>query len=390
MSRRPIALSPDLLRLQNEEYDLDISGGYLLVRAVPYVNSARQILRGILIVKLELAGDIATKPTDHRAYWTGEHPCHSNGAKIVSFEHPSPPQDLGHGVRADFTFSAKADYRDYHHQVTTYVGRIAGEAAKLDPEVSARVSPAIPQDAADGVFKYVDTASSRAGIAVVNDRVAGKRIGIVGLGGTGAYILDLITKTAVAEIRMFDGDFFSQHNAFRAPGAPTLALLQSRPKKVAYYHAIYSNMHSGLIAHDVFLDETNLELLQGLDFVFLCIDRALSKRAIVRWLIANEVPFIETGMGLLLGEGQLGGIVRIATSTAATRAHAGRHISYSDGADAANEYATNIQIAELNALNATLAVIRWKKLMGVYRDARNEYHGGYSVAAGEIVSEGIQ
>lgn len=390
MSRRPIAHSPDLLRLQNEGYDLAIRGGYLLVRDVPYADAGRQVRRGTLIVKLDLAGDVANKPTDHVAYWTGDHPCHSDGTKITAFEHPSPAQDFGDGVRADFMFSAKADYRDYHHKVTTYVGRIMGEAAKLDPEASAQTFPAIPGASAEGVFKYIDTASSRAGIGAVNDRVVGQRIGIVGLGGTGAYVLDLVAKTAAAEIHLFDGDVFSQHNAFRAPGAPTLEQLQARPKKVVHFAAVYSNMRNWIVAHDAFLDETNISLLDGLDFVFLCIDRASAKRTSVERLVATGVPFVEVGMGVVLNDGQLSGIVRIATSTPDSRDNAARHISYADDGDVANEYATNIQIAELNALNAALAVIRWKKLLGVYRDARNEYHGGYSIAAGEIVSEGMR
>ena len=47
-------------------------------------------------------------------------------------------------IRADFTFSAKADYRDYHHKVTTYIGRIAGEAAVIDPTIRAKHFPRYP------------------------------------------------------------------------------------------------------------------------------------------------------------------------------------------------------------------------------------------------------
>ncbi len=67
--------------------------------------------RGILISKLELSGDITNKPSDHVAYWTGEHPCHSDGRKITAFENGSSPQSLYEGVYANFTFSAKAPYR---------------------------------------------------------------------------------------------------------------------------------------------------------------------------------------------------------------------------------------------------------------------------------------
>jgi hypothetical protein len=179
--------------MQNEGYDLDIRGGYLLVRDVPYVDSSGTIRLGILISKLELSGDKTVKPTDHVAYWTGEHPCHSDGSKITAIQNSSAPQDFGDGIRADHTFSAKADYRDYHHKMTTYIARITGEATKLEDRVSARTYPAIPADDDTCIFKYLDTATSRAGIGAVNGRIAGQKIGIAGFGGTCAYILDLVS-----------------------------------------------------------------------------------------------------------------------------------------------------------------------------------------------------
>lgn len=387
MSRRPIALSTDLLRLRNEGYDLDVVAGFLVVRDVPAVNASGTVARGILFMALDLAGDVATKPTSHVAYWQGEHPCHWDGRRIAAFENPSPPHEPGGNMRADFTFSAKADYRDFHHKVTTYVGRIEAEAALVECGATARTYPPVPADE-DDVFRYVDTASSRAGIGAVNERLAGQRVGIVGLGGTGAYVLDLVAKTVVAEVHLFDGDVFSQHNAFRAPGAPTLAQLARRPAKVNHFAEVYGEMRRGVIPHQMFLDATNAALLDGLDFVFLCLDSADAKRLVVDRLTVNGTPFVDVGMGVLLQDGLLGGIVRITTSTSRNRTAALPHISFADGNGAANEYSTNIQIAELNALNAALAAIRWKKLFGIYRDSRREYYGGYSIASGQIVSEG--
>ena len=119
MSRRLIDRSLDLRRLRNEGYELEIRGGYLLIRGVPYVTANKVITAGTLISKLSLSGDRTNKPDEHVCYWEGEHPCHADGSKIRSIEHSSPPQDLGNGVRANFTFSAKADYRNYHHKMTT-------------------------------------------------------------------------------------------------------------------------------------------------------------------------------------------------------------------------------------------------------------------------------
>jgi hypothetical protein len=390
MSRQLIDRSPDLLRLQNEGYDIEIRGGYLLIRNVPYVDTERTVRTGTLISKLELSGDRTNKPTDHVALWAGEHPCHADGSVIASIRHSSTRQDLGDGVVADCTFSAKADYRDYRHKMTTYIGRITGEATKIDPEATARTFPAIAAEEGASAFKYIDTASSRAGIGAVNAKVAGQRIGIVGLGGTGSYTLDFVAKTQVAEIRIIDGDVFSQHNAFRAPGAPSLAQLEAKPHKVVHFNELYSNMHKGIVVHDVFLDETNLSLLDGLDFVFVCLDRGSIKRHVINYLIARGTPFVEVGMGVVLNGGQLSGVVRVTASTSDTRESAAPHISYADGDGEVNEYASNIQIAELNALNAALAVIRWKKMFGIYSDIRKEYYAGYSIPSGQIISESKQ
>lgn len=389
MSRRPIARSADLLRLQNEGYDLEIRGGYLLVRSVPFVTSLATVrYDGVLITTLEMSDDMTSVPNDHRAFWTGEHPCHSDGRKISSIEHGSAAQNLGNGVQADFMFSAKAHYRDYYHKVTTYLGRITGEATKIDPQATAQTYPAILTDGEGEVFKYVDTATSRAGIGAINCMVVGQKIGIIGLGGTGSYVLDLVAKTPVTEIHLFDDDVFSQHNAFRSPGAPGHEELAAKPKKVAHLKSIYEKMRNGILAHEAYITEENVALLDGLDFVFVCADSGSVKEKIVLRLVANGTPFVEVGMGVVPVDGQLGGIVRVTTSTAKTRDQAAPHISYADGDGGANDYASNIQIAELNALNAAIAVIQWKKLISFYQDTREQYYTGFSIASGAIISEG--
>ena len=62
----------------------------------------------------------------------------------------------------------------------------------------------------------------RVGIGALTELLIKDKVAIIGLGGTGSYILDLIAKTPVAEIRIFDADEFLQHNAFRAPSAASL------------------------------------------------------------------------------------------------------------------------------------------------------------------------
>lgn len=48
-------------------------------------------------------------------------------------------------------------------------------------------------------------------------------------------------------------------------------------------------------------------------------------------------------------------------------------------------YRTNVQIGELNALNACLAVIRFKQLRGFYLEATPNYHLLFEIADLKIV-----
>lgn len=57
------------------------------------------------------------------------------------------------------------------------------------------------------------------------------------------------------------------------------------------------------------------------------------------------------------------------------------------GRDADGVYSHNIQIAELNALNAALAVIRWKKWCGFYLDLEGEHHSIYTLDGNNIINE---
>jgi molybdopterin/thiamine biosynthesis adenylyltransferase len=386
MSQQLIARNPDLQRLRNEGYHLEIRGGYLLVKDVPYVNGQCAVKRGILITTLDFNGDVTVPPSSHVAMWTGEHPCHHDGRKITAIENGSAAQDLGDGIRADFTFSAKAAYRDFHHKVTTYIGRIAGEAAVLET-VTAQTFPVYADDTEQAVFNYIDTASSRADLGALNDRLAHMRIAIVGLGGTGSFVLDLVAKTTVREIHLFDGDRYSSHNAFRAPGATSLDQLRAGQQKVHHWAEVYSRMRKGVHAHNVFVSDENVELLAGFDFVFLCIDADERKPGLIDGLERLGLAFIDTGLGVVRGDqGSLSGIVRVSTSTPQNRQHARRHIAFGSS-DARNEYSTNIQVVELNAANALMAVIKWKKLCGFYRDSSSEYYACFSIAANDIVNE---
>ena len=64
-----------------------------------------------------------------------------------------------------------------------------------------------------------------------------------------------------------------------------------------------------------------------------------------------------------------------------------RRIDFSDPDDGANEYARNIQVADLNALTACLAVLRWKKYAGFYRDYEREHNMLFTIDSAFLLNE---
>lgn len=395
MSQKPISRSADLTQLRNEGYDLEIRSDHLLVKDVPYVGSGRVVKRGILVMPLKLAGDVTVKPENHVAHFIGEFPRRADDTLIDTIGNVSNARTkLGEGVEIDQTFSAKpmpsGAYENYYDKVTQYVTILSGYAQKIELGVTAKTfRPVAAADEQETVFKYIDTASTRAEIGAVSAKLATvQKIAIVGLGGTGSYVLDLVAKTPMREIHLYDGDDFLQHNAFRTPGAPSLEELVAIPKKAAYLKGIYDKMRNGIFVHEDYIGADNVNELRVMSFVFLCME-GTAKKFIVEKLEEFGLPFIDVGMGVYLSEGSLGGILRATTSTPAQRDHLRKRVSFASNADR-NEYATNIQIADLNALNAALAVIKWKKLAGFYQDLDREHHCTYTIGGNMLRNEDVQ
>src|SRR4029077_15554897 len=202
--------------------------------------------------------------------FSGEYPCHKDGTPIDQIRNQSLRQRLGNGVEIHHSFSSKppSGYGDYYEKLTTYVAILSGPASSIDPDVTAKSDPIIEPDEPDSVFKYIDTASSRAGIDAATKKLQASSVAIVGLGGTGSYVLDLVAKTPVRQIHLYDGDAFLQHNAFRSPGAPSCDDLRVQLSKATYFKNLYAKMHRGIVDHPVRVDSGNVEELRGVDFVF--------------------------------------------------------------------------------------------------------------------------
>jgi len=388
MSHQLIDLNPDLKRLREDRYDIKIVDGDLMVGNVPYLNAAKQVKRGTLRSKLNLSADILGRPDPHTVKFDGECcPCNQHGQPMLTLLPGRNEKDFA-------TFSRKPPppndhYDNYYDQIKTYIMFLLTPIHTIDPSVTAQWPTVVEATKVESIFVYEETASSRAGISEVTKKLAQHRVVIIGVGGTGSYILDQIAKTPVKQIDIYDADTLLNHNAFRAPGAPSIEELRAYPKKVVYFAAQYSKMHRGIKAHEERIEASNVEQLKGTDFVFLSMDSGEQKRLIVSKLEEFGIPFIDVGMGVKLINGSLAGTLRVTVSTNKKRDHVVKmnRISYADANDEKNDYGENIQTADLNALNAILAVIKWKKLLGFYADLKQEFNNTFFIETNKLLNE---
>lgn len=379
--------SPDLKQLVDEGFEIEVKGGHLIVHHIPYVNSNREIKYGTLITALSLNNNVTLKPDTHVMGFMGEHPCNKDGSIISAIHHSSPNQQVADGFVMNHTFSNKPPngYENYYHKVTQYEKIISAPAKSLDKSVTAQTFKVTECNEDESVFHYIDSNSSRANINHLNSKFIGQRIGIVGVGGTGSYILDLVAKTAVDEILLFDADEFLQHNAFRAPGAASIDTLNKRMKKVDYFAEIYSQMRRGIKAYPEYVTEKNIELLNGLSYVFVCVDSNSARSMIISNLKKFSVTFIDVGLGVNVVDKNLIGQLRVTVGTPEKYDHIPKRIGSASMED--DEYATNIQIADLNAMNALMAVVKWKKLCGFYQDLNQEHNSTFTINTGQLIHE---
>jgi len=368
-------------RLLDEDFCLTFVGNHLVVEHVPYVTTEKVVAHGRLALPVVFSGDTVQDGSgDHRIWFIGTQPCDETGQPLAG------PQPEAHGITPDlaasFMISSKPKigslFANMYEKVTSYVRVLSHPAIALDPTATARPGSGWTEIPDNLPFVYRDTGTARAGTAGLNDKFRGQRIGIIGLGGTGGYILDQVAKTWVDGIVLFDGDVFDNHNAFRAPSAASMSELNERPNKAVYFADLYSRMHTGITAHTEFVTEDNLDLLADCTFVFMAAADAEDKPAILRWLGERGIPCIEVGMGVRDEDGKLSGLLAVVNR-------------FDQGATdvapvvgGANEYDRNIQTADLNALNAILAVIEWKKFLGYYAELEPRDEVVYRLFDGSI------
>ncbi len=368
----------DLKLLVEKGYALGFDSNCIVIRDIPYLGAQGQLHTGSIIAKLEFINEVKVKQVDHQIFFAGSVPHDINGVCIPNLgggAHHFPLSEDYADVVIERSFSNKPKaagaYDDFFHKIETYVAIISGPAMtkhNIDP-YTYRVNKNV---ASDSIFKLHDTLTSRAEIGDLNDKLKQDVVAIIGVGGTGAYVLDFLAKSPVREIRLFDADRFHIHNAYRSPGR--VESKEFGETKASVYSSRYENFRHNISGDSTFIDDSSHESLTDVTFAFVCVDKGEARSKIFDLLISMKIPFIDVGMGLDRKKGAIDGLVRT-TYYSPELANVIREKNLAPLTDTQDDiYRANIQIGELNALNAAMAVIKFKQIRGIYHEVLPVYH----------------
>jgi molybdopterin/thiamine biosynthesis adenylyltransferase len=378
----------DLGRLLERKLALKLDSSYLVVRDLPYLDQAGQLKIGALVTKLVFVDNLRIGPQEnHQVFFAGSLPHNIDGTPIPNLGSQIATLALGDPsivVERQFSNKPSEGFSNLFDKIESYVTLISGPAQTRDgiTPYTGRVDEG---ELHESVFKFHDTLTSRAEIGDLAQRFKDEVVMIVGLGGTGTYVLDLLAKTPVKEIRGFDHDVFYVHNAFRSPGR--LEASELGFKKAAVCRGRYENFRTGVVIEPRFIDASSEAEVRGVTFAFVCVDKGSSRAGIFELLLANQIPFIDVGMGIDRKPGPLSGMVRM-TYYPRENGAAIRDARLAEMVDDPNDiYRTNVQLAELNALNAAVAVIKYKQIRGFYHNDRSWDHLLFGIDDLHVVGE---
>ena len=119
-----------------------------------------------------------------------------------------------------------------------------------------------------------------------------KRVLVVGCGGLGGHIIDMLTRIGIGSLRVVDGDVFDATNLNRQLLSQQ-PLLGTSKAKAAEAHAARVNPDVAVEAVDTFMTEENVQLLiAGCDIVMDALDNVSSRRILADACERAHIPYV--------------------------------------------------------------------------------------------------
>ncbi|KPH81107.1 ThiF family adenylyltransferase [Bosea vaviloviae] len=364
-----VSHNPVLRDLDETGYLIDFVGGYLVIYGLPCLDGQGGLQNGDWVTPLDLNGAVIGAPSNHQAWWRGVRPHDQQGRELRLGGGPDAITVTSELITTcSFSYKLMDEqgglraYQSFEEKLHTYLATITTPATNAYPKATPLRAIAVKAAAQGSPLRIPDTMSARYHLNDLSALLRGKKVAIIGLGGTGAFILDALARTHLDQIALFDDDKVHIHTIFRWPGFIPGAIGKLKVEALA---TNYDQWHAGILPVTERITADNVTRLGEFDFVFVSVDDGPARLLIVDWLSTNGIPYVDCGMGLNRSKVGLSGFVRITgTDREAFEDNRGTVRMPVENAKA-DEYRKQAQIPELNSMNANMAMIRFKQHFGL-------------------------
>lgn len=134
------------------------------------------------------------------------------------------------------------------------------------------------------------------------EKAAASKVAIVGCGGLGGYVVNVLARFGVGNLTLIDGDVFNESNLNRQLFAVSSTIGKNKALATKNFLRLVNDETKVTVHEEMLTDENAVKLLKGHDIVVDCLDNIPS-----RWLINNtckqiELPFVHGAIGGFFGQ----------------------------------------------------------------------------------------
>ena len=216
--------------------------------------------------------------------------------------------------------------------------------------------------------------------------VAQERVAIVGLGGVGAWIADVVVKADPQKVHGWDYDCIEPKNILRMPGGLDPNLWIGKPK-ADWFQDTYSLLHTGVHGHNVKVAPENVqEVIEKATFAFVAVDDGHDRAMVCDALADAGIPFVVVGLSLVRREKRVKVSMRIVT------AHVGvsswRQAIPQVGQAGQDDYGS-LDVPHVYAMAASWAIQSWRKVRGQFWQEEREECLVYRASDQSLIVRGV-
>lgn len=397
-----ISHNEDLLQLKQSGHHIEIRGAYLIIKNIPYVEQDGAIKSSDIVTNLQIdpSTNKVKQPDEHTVWWTGKMPYTAEGKSLkedLCCGEWEEGRELGEGISVYMEWSRRPKqgkmyrkYKDYYEKIKTYVDFVSFHAeSKMPGVLKVSLSGKNTKIDSNTRFEYMNTSSYRNGTKGIEDKVSDEVVAVIGVGGTGSYLVDILAKTDIKELHLYDNGVMETDSVFRLAGAVHKS--EFNMAKVSWHKIRYENVRKkGLHIYENKVDSQNIATLKKCSTVFIAVDDLEARRKIQKKCNEMGIFHLSVGIGVERegeNDNQLGGMIKVEREYKTIVVKQNKNAEAKQQQPINDIYKSNIQTAELNMLGAALAIIEWKIKKGIYRsDRTNNYDRViYSTPSGNTI-----